>query len=85
MSGETLEGVNRSKCPSTQFHDHIPVNIAQTLGTGIMFCNFRGKCKRKPDGKNCMDPTPDEAIEIVEFIIAFAILANAVLGAVLRR
>ena len=50
-----------------------------------MFCNFRGKCKRKPDGKNCMDPTPDEAIEIVEFIIAFAILANAVLGAVLRR
>ena len=77
MSGQTLEDVDRSKCPSAQFNDQILVRIAQTLATGIMFCNFRGKCKRKPDGKNCMDPTPDEAIEIVEFIIAFAILANA--------
>jgi hypothetical protein len=55
------------------------------LATGIMFCNFRGKCKRKPDGKNCMDPTPEEAIEIVEVIIAFARLADALRGAVVLQ
>ncbi len=44
-----------------------------------MFCNFWGECKRKPDGKNCMDPTPtpEEAIKIVEVIITFARLADA--------
>ena len=52
------------------------------LETGIMFCNFRGKCKRTPDGKNCMNPTPEEAIKIVEVIIAFARLADALRGAV---
>jgi hypothetical protein len=77
MSGKTLEGVDRSKCPSAQFNDQILIRIAQTLSTGIMFCNFRGECKRTPDGKHCMNPTPEEAIEIVEVIIAFARLADA--------
>jgi len=85
MSGKTLEDVDRSKCPSAQFSDQILVRIAQTLATGIMFCNFWGKCKRKPDGKNCMDPTPEEAIKIVEVIIAFARLADAQRGAVVCR
>jgi hypothetical protein len=85
MSGETLEGVDRSKCPSAQFNDQILVRIAQTLATGIMFCNFRGECKRKPDGKNCMEPTPEEAIKIVEVIIAFARLADALRGAVVLQ
>jgi hypothetical protein len=77
MSGKTLEDVDRSKCPSAQFNDQILVRIAQTLATGIMFCNFWGECKRTPNGKNCMDPTPEEAIKIVEVIIAFARLADA--------
>jgi hypothetical protein len=64
MSGKTLEDVNRSKCPSAQFSDQILVRIAQTLATGIMFCNFWSKCKCMPDGKNCMNPTPEEAINI---------------------
>jgi hypothetical protein len=85
MSGETLEGVDRLKCPSAQFNDQILVRIAQTLATGIMFCNFWGKCKRKPDGKNCMNPTPEEAIKIVEVIIAFARLADALRGAVVLQ
>ena len=85
MSGKTLEDIDRSKCPSAQFNDQILVRIAQTLATGIKFCNFRGECKRKPDGKNCMDPTPEEAIEIVEVIIAFARLADALRGAVVLQ
>jgi hypothetical protein len=85
MSGKTLEYVDRSKCPSAQFNDQILDRIAQTLATGIMFCNFRGECKRKPDGKNCMDPTPEEAIKIVEVIIAFARLADALRGAVVLQ
>ena len=76
MSGETLEGLDRSKCPSAQFNDRILVNIAQTIGSVIMFCYFRGECKRNPDGKNCMNPTPEEAIKVVEVIIAFARLAD---------
>jgi hypothetical protein len=67
------------------FNDQNLVRIAQALATGIMFCNFRGECKRKPDGKNCMDPTPEEAIEIVEVIIAFARLADALRGAVVLQ
>ena len=85
MSGKTLEGVDRSKCPSAQFNDQILIRIAQTLSPGIMFCNFRGECKRTPDGKNCMDPTPEEAIKIVEVIIAFARLADALRGAVVLQ
>jgi len=85
MSGETLEDVDRSKCPSAQFSDQILVRIAQTLATGIMFCNFWGKCKCKPDGNNCMDPTPEEAIKIVEVIIAFARLADALRGAIVLQ
>jgi hypothetical protein len=85
MSGKTLEDVDRSKCPSAQFNNQILVLIAQTLATGIMFCNFRGECKRKPDGKNCMDPTPEEAIKIVKVIIAFARLADALQGAVVLK
>jgi len=83
MRGETLEGVDHSKCPSAQFNDQILVRISQTLATDIMFCNFWSECKRKPNGKNCMDSTPDEAIEIVELIIAFARLASR--AAILRR
>ena len=41
-----------------------------------MICNIRGKCKRKPNGKNCMNPTPEEAIKIVEVIIDFAIFPD---------
>jgi hypothetical protein len=85
MSGKTLEYVDRSKCPSAQFNDQILDRTAQTLATGIMFCNFRGECKRKPDGKNCMDPTPEEAIKIVAVIIAFARLADALRGAVVLQ
>ena len=85
MSGETLEDVDRSKCPSAQFNDQILIRIAQMLATSIMFCNFRGECKRTPDGKNCMDPTPEEAIKIVEVIIAFARLADALRGAVVLQ
>ena len=68
MSGNTLEGVDHLKCPSDQFYVCVPDNIAQTLGTDVMFCNFRGECKRRPDGKNCMDATPEEAIKIVDII-----------------
>jgi hypothetical protein len=50
-----------------------------------MFCNFWGKCKRKPDGKNCMDPTPEEATKIVEVIITFARLADTLQGAVVLQ
>ena len=86
MSGETLEDVDHSKCPSAQFNDQILIRIAQMLATGIiMFCNFWGKCKRKPDGKNCMDPTPEEAIEIVEIIITFARLVDMLRGAVVLQ
>ena len=85
MSGKTLEDIDRSKCPSTQFSDQILNRIAQTLVTGNMFCNFRGECKRKPDGKNCMDPTPEEAIEIVEIIITFARLVDMLRGAVVLQ
>jgi hypothetical protein len=83
--GETLEGVDHSKCPSAQFNDQILVRIAQTLATGIMFCNIRGECKRTPDGKNCMNPTPEEAIKIVEVITTFARLADALRGAVVLQ
>ena len=83
--GKTLVGIDRAQCPSAQFNDQILVKIAQALATGIMFCNFRGECTRKPDGKNCMDPTPEEAIEIVEVIIAFARLADALRGAVVMQ
>ena len=69
MSGNTLEGVDRKKCPSAQFHGHLLVKIAQKVATDI------------PDGKNCMDPTSDEAIKIVEVIIAFDGLADALRGA----
>jgi hypothetical protein len=85
MSGQTLEDVDRSKCPSAQFNDQILVRIAQTLATGIMFCNFWGECKRTPDGKNCTNPTPEEAIKIVEVIIAFARLADSLRGAVVLQ
>ena len=85
MSGKTLEDVDRSKCPSAQFNDQILVRIAQTLATDIMFCNIRGECKRMPDGKNCINPTPEEAIKIVEFIIAFARLADPLRGAVVLQ
>jgi hypothetical protein len=85
MSGKTLEDFDRSKCPSALFNDQILVRIAQMLTTGIMFCNFRGECKRTPDGKNCMDSTPEEAIKIVEVIIAFARLADALRGAVVLQ
>jgi hypothetical protein len=85
MSGNTLKDVDHSNCPSAQFNDQILVRIAQTLATGIMFCNFRGECKRTPDGKNCMNPTPKEAIKIVEVIIAFARLADALRGAVVLQ
>jgi hypothetical protein len=83
--GETLKDVDRAQCPSAQFNDQILVRIAQMLATGIMFCNFRGECKRTPDGKNCMNPTPKEAIKIVEVIIAFARLADALRGAVVLQ
>ena len=69
MSGNTLEGVDRKKCPSAQFHGHLLVKIAQKVATDI------------PDEKNCMDPTSDEAIKIVEVIIAFDGLADALRGA----
>jgi hypothetical protein len=85
MSGKTLKDVDRSKCPSAQFNDQILVRIAQTLATDIMFCNIRGECKRMPDGKNCINPTPEEAIKIVEFIIAFARLADPLRGAVVLQ
>ncbi len=85
MSGNALEGDDHEECPSAQFYDRVLVYIAKTLGTDIMFCNFRGKCKRKPDGKNCMDPTPEEAIEIVDVIIALARLADALRGAVVLQ
>jgi hypothetical protein len=85
MSGKTLEDVNRSKFPSSQFNDQILVRVAQMLATGIMFCNFRGECKRTPDGKNCMNPTPEEAIKIVEVINAFARLADTLRGAVVLQ
>jgi hypothetical protein len=48
-----------------------------------MFCNFRGECKR--NGKNCKNPTPEEAIVIVDVIIAFARLADALRGAVVLQ
>jgi hypothetical protein len=83
--GKTLVGFDRAQCPSAQFNDQILVRIAQALETGIMFCNFRGECKRTPDGKNCMSPTPEEAIEIVKVIIAFARLADALRGAVVLQ
>jgi hypothetical protein len=51
MSGKTLEDVDRSKCPSAQFNDQILVRVAQTLATGIMFCNFRGECIARPMGR----------------------------------
>jgi hypothetical protein len=82
--GKTLVGIDRAQCPSAQFNDQILVRIAQTA-TGIMFCNFRGKCKRTSDGKNCMHPTPEEDIKIVEVIIAFARLADALQGAVVLQ
>ena len=41
-----------------------------------MICNIQGKCKCKPNGKNCMNPTPEEAIKIVEVIINFAIFPD---------
>jgi hypothetical protein len=82
MSGNALEGDDREECPSAQFYDLVLVNIAKTLGTDIMFCNFRGKRKRKPDGKNCMDHKAEEAIEIVDVIIALPRLADALRGAV---
>jgi hypothetical protein len=50
-----------------------------------MFCNFRGKCKHKPNEKHCIDPTRDKAIEMVEDIIAFAKLADTLHGAVILR
>jgi hypothetical protein len=83
--GKTLVGFDRAQCPSAQFSNQILVRIAQALETGVMFCNFRGECKRTPDGKNCMDPTPEEAIEIVEVIIAFARLADVLRGAVVLQ
>ena len=83
--GETLMGFDRAQCPSTQFNDQILIRIAQALETGIIFCNFRGECKRTPDGKNCMDPTPEEAKQIVKVIIAFARLADALRGAVVLQ
>jgi hypothetical protein len=83
--GKTLVGIDHAQCPSAQFNDQILVRIAQTLATGIMFCNFRGKCKRTSDGKNCMHPTPEEDIKIVEVIIAFARLADALQGAVVLQ
>ena len=64
------------------FNNHVLVDIAQILETDIMFCNFWSKCERTPDLKNCMDPTPEEAIGIEEVIIAFARLADALRGAV---
>ena len=85
MSSKTLEGVDRSKCPSAQFNDQILVRIAKTLATDIVFSNFWGECKRKPDGKNCMDPTPEEAIKIAEVIIAFARFADALRGAIVLQ
>ncbi len=77
--------VDRLKCLSAHFYDHVLVKIAQTLETDIMFCNIRGECKRTPDGKNCMAPTPEEAIEILEVITTFAILADALRGAVVLK
>ena len=62
--GKTLVGFDHAQCPSAQFNDQILVRIAQVLETGSMFCNFQGKCKCKPDGKNSMDPTPEEAIKM---------------------
>ncbi len=85
MSGNTLKGIDREKCPSAQFYDRVLVNIAKTLRTDIMFCNFRGECKRTPDEKNCKDPTPEEAIEIVDVVITFARLADALRGAVILQ
>ena len=47
-----------------------------------MFCNIWDECKCKPDGKNCMDPTSEEAIEIVEVEVSLPLLfANALQGA----
>ena len=37
-----------------------------TLGTQITCCNYRGECARKPDEKNCMNPTPQEVIKILD-------------------
>jgi hypothetical protein len=85
MSGNTLKGIDRDKCPSAQFYDRVLVNIAKTLRTDIMFCNFRGECQRTLDEMNCMDPTPEEAIKIVEVIITFAKLADALQGAVVLQ
>jgi hypothetical protein len=85
MSSNTIEGIDREKCPSAHYYDCIPENITQTVETDIMLCNFRGECKRTPDGKNCMDPTPVEAIKIVDVIIAFAELANTLQCAVVLQ
>ncbi len=85
MSRNTFEGIDHLKWSSVQFYDCVLENIAQTLGTDIMFCNFRGECKGTPDGKNCMDPKPEEAIKIVDIIIVFAKLADALQGAVILQ
>jgi hypothetical protein len=43
MSGNTIKGIHRENCPSAQFYDPVLVNIAKTLRTDIMFCNFWGE------------------------------------------
>ena len=50
-----------------------------------MFCNFRGECKCTPNGKNCMNSTPEETINIVEVIITFARHADVLRGAVVLQ
>ena len=78
-------GIDCLKFLSAHFYERVLVKIAQTFEPDIMFCNIRGECKGTPDGKNCMAPTPEEAIEILEVIITFAILADALRGAVVLK
>jgi hypothetical protein len=65
--------------------DCVPEKIAHTLGIKITVWNIRGECKRTPDEKNCVDSKPEEAIKIVEIIIALARLADALRGAIVLQ
>ena len=50
-----------------------------------LFGTFGGKCEHTPDERNCMDPTPEEAIKIVNVLIVLAGFVDVLQGAVVLQ
>jgi hypothetical protein len=73
-----LGGLDRTKCPSTNFNDHVLKPVAESLRAKKVYCNIQDVCKwdAKNDDKKCKPATPDEAESLAKVICVIAEVAH---------